>query len=79
MRRKPQPINFDGETRNELEAIKARIGQEVPLSRRYTQGSKAVLISIENETATIRFPNGATLTRVPIRDLVDDSGYWKLG
>jgi hypothetical protein len=36
-----------------------------------------LLVSITGETATIRFPNGATLSQVPIRDLVDDSGYWR--
>ncbi len=30
-------IDFEGETRDEIEAIKSKIGQEVPLSRRYTQ------------------------------------------
>jgi hypothetical protein len=77
MRKKPKTIDFEGETRDEIEAIKSRIGQEVPLSRRYTQGARAMLVSIEGETATIRFPNGATLSEVPIRDLVDDSGYWR--
>lgn len=77
MRKKPKAFDFEGETRDEIEAIKSRIGQEVPLSRRYTQETRAVLLSITGETATIRFPNGATLCRVPIRDLVDDSGYWR--
>ena len=77
MRKKPKAIDFRGETRDEMEAIKSKIGQEVPLSRRYTQGSRALLVSITDETATIRFPNGATLSQVPIRDLVDDSGYWR--
>ncbi len=27
-------IDFEGETRDEIEAIKSKIGQEVPLSRR---------------------------------------------
>lgn len=77
MKRKPRVIDFEGETTDELQSIKARIGQKVPLSRRYTQGPKALLMSVEGETATIRFPNGAVLTSVPIRDLVDDSGYWR--
>lgn len=77
MRKKPKTIDFEGETRDEIEVIKSKIGQEVPLSRRYTQGSKALLVSIHGETATIRFPNGATLSQVPLRDLVDDSGYWR--
>ncbi len=77
MRKKPKTIDFEGETRDEIEAIKSKTGQEVPLSRRYTQGSRALLVSITGETATIRFPNGATLSHVPIRDLIDDSGYWR--
>jgi hypothetical protein len=77
MRKKPKTIDFEVETKDEIEAIKSKIGQEVPLSRRYTQGCKALLVSITGETATIRFPNGATLSEVPVRDLVDDSGYWR--
>ena len=77
MRKKPKTIDFESETRDEIEAIKSKIGQEVPLSRRYTQGSRAMLVSITGETATIRFLNGATLSQVPIRDLVNDSGYWR--
>lgn len=77
MRKKPKTIDFEAESRDEIEAIKSKIGQDVPLSRRYTQGPKALLIGITGETATIRFPNGATLSQVPIRDLVDDSGYWR--
>lgn len=77
MKRKAKVIDFEGEATAELQSIRDRIGKEVPLSRRYTQGAKALLVSLEGETATIRFPNGATLTQVPLRDLVDDSGYWK--
>ncbi|MFO0923552.1 MAG: hypothetical protein U0905_13810 [Pirellulales bacterium] len=77
MRKKEKTFDFDGESKDEIEAIKSKIGQEVPLSRRYTQGTRALLISITGETATIRFPNGATLSQVPIRDLVDDAGYWR--
>ena len=76
MRRKPKVIDFEFESAEEIETIKSKIGKEVPLSRRYTQGAKALLISIDGDKATIRFPNGATLRDVPIRDLVDDSGYW---
>jgi len=77
MKRKSKVIDFEGEAADELQSIRDRIGKEVPLSRRYTQGAKALLMSLEGETATIRFPNGAILTQVPLRDLVDDSGYWK--
>jgi hypothetical protein len=53
------------------------IGKPVPLSRSYTQGEQPILVAIEDETATVHFRNGAVLTGVPIRDLVNDSGYWK--
>jgi hypothetical protein len=77
MPKKPKVIDFCRETEEELNAIKARIGQEVPLSNRYTRGLRATLVSVEGDTATLLFPNGATLANVPIRDLVDDSAYWK--
>lgn len=28
------------------------------------------------DTDTIRFRNGAVLSQVPLRDLVDNAGYW---
>ncbi len=77
MKRKAKVIDFECEAADHLQSIRDRIGKEVPLSRRYTQGAKALLVSLEGETATIRFPNGAILTQVPLRDLVDDSGYWR--
>jgi hypothetical protein len=44
----------------------------------YLYGTEdSVLVSVDGETATLQFPNGATLANVPLRDLVDDSGYWK--
>lgn len=76
MRKKPKIIDFENESKDEMESIKSKIGQEVPLSSRYTHGSRPILVSITGETATIRFPNGATLAQVPVRDLVDDRGYW---
>jgi hypothetical protein len=77
MRRKPPEIDFDQETAAELAAIRAKIGKEVPLTQRYTRGPKATLVSIEGEFATLLFPNGAQLSRVPLKDLVDDSSFWK--
>lgn len=77
MRRKPPEIRFDQETVGALEALKTKVGQQVPLSMRYCLGSRATLVSVEGDTATILFPNGARLESVPLRDLVDDSGYWK--
>lgn len=77
MRRKPPEIDFGQEAAAELAAIRAKLGQEVPLSQRYTLGPRARLESIEGDLATLVFPNGAKLEGVPLRDLVDDSGYWK--
>jgi hypothetical protein len=77
MKKKPKEIDFRKEAEEQLEAIKSRIGQEVPLSNRYVRGQRAILVSVHGETATLQFPNGATLANVPLRDLVDDSGYWK--
>ncbi len=65
------------EAEDQLNATRSRIGQEVPLSNRYVRGQRAILVSVDGETATLQFPNGATLAKVPLRDLVDDSGYWK--
>jgi len=77
MRKKPQEIDFGKEAEEHLKAIRSRIGQEVPLSNHYVRGSRPILVSIEGDTATLQFPNGALFVQVPLRDLVDDSGYWK--
>ena len=77
MSKKPKEIDFRREAEDQLNAIRSRIGQEVPLSNRYVRGQRAILVSVDGETATLQFPNGATLAKVPLRDLVDDSGYWK--
>lgn len=77
MRRKPPEIRFDEEEATEMESIKAKVGQEVPLSMRYVLGPKPTLLSVEGDTASLMFPNGARLENVPLRDLVDDSGYWR--
>jgi len=77
VKKKLKEIDFRKEAEVQLETIKSRIGQEVPLSNRYVRGQRAILVSVDGETATLQFPNGATLANVPLRDLVDDSGYWK--
>jgi hypothetical protein len=77
MRKKPQEIDFCKEAEEHLKAIRSRIGQEVPLSNYYVRGRRPILVSIDGDTATLRFFNGAILVQVPLRDLVDDSGYWK--
>ena len=77
MKRNPKEIDFCQEAEDQLNAIRSRIGQEVPLSNRYVRGPRPILVSVEGGTATLRFLNGAFLVQVPLRDLVDDSGYWK--
>lgn len=77
MRRKPPEIDFEQETAIELEAIRSKIGQQVPLSVRYTHGQRATLVAITGNLATLEFPNGVRIDNVPLRDLVDDSAFWK--
>lgn len=77
MRRKQPEIDFEQEAASEVQALWDRIGKEVPLSMRYSMGPRATLVSIYGELAELVFPNGARLTDVPLRDLVDDSCYWK--
>lgn len=77
MRRKPQVFDFDQEAAIERARIEALVGQEVPLSLRYCLGPRPKLIAIDGDFALLQFPNGSRMERVPVRDLVDDSGYWK--
>ena len=76
MANRPKEIDFDAERRLQVAKIRSSIGQEVPLSHYYVRGAKPTLVSIDGELATLRFPNGTTMTRVPIRYLCDDAGYW---
>lgn len=77
MARKPKVIDFEAETRQWEERLREMIGRQVPLSSAYTRGARPTLVAIENDRATLRYPNGATILNVPLRDLVDDVGYWK--
>lgn len=77
IRRKPQEIDFDEEAAIERARIETLVGQVVPLSFRYCLGPRPRLLAIDGDFALIQFPNGATMERMPLRDLVDDSGYWK--
>lgn len=70
-------LDLDAEYHKHVAHVSTLIGEPVPLSRSYTQGEQPTLISIENDTATLRFRNGAMLTDVPLKDLVNDAGYWK--
>lgn len=75
--RRPKVLDLETEYQEHLITLREMIGKSVPLSRSYTQGEPPILVAIEDGTATVRFRNGAVLTGVPIRDLVNDSGYWK--
>ncbi len=75
--RRPKEINFEAEHPKRVAQLERLLGNPVPLSFAYTHGEKPVLVSIDGDTATIRFRNGAELTKVPLRDLVNDAGYWK--
>ena len=75
--RRPKELNLEAEYQQHLITLREAIGKPVPLSRSYTQGEQPILVAIENGTATVRFRNGAVLTGVPIRDLVDDAAYWR--
>jgi hypothetical protein len=75
--RRPKVLNLEAEYQQHLSTLREMIGKPVPLSRSYTQGEQPILVAIEDGAATVRFRNGAVLIGVPIRDLVNDSGYWK--
>jgi len=75
--RRQKKLDFDAEGQQHLITLREMIGKPVPLSRSYTQGEQPILVVIEGSTATVRFRNGAVLTGVPIRDLVDDEAYWR--
>ncbi len=77
MRRKLREIDFAEEAKVERQRLEALVGQEVPLSLRYCLGPRPRLVAIEGEFALLQFPNGAVLQKVPLRDVVDDGGYWK--
>ena len=77
MRRKPPEIRFDEEAATE---------QRVHQSEGRTAGAayyavcaraKPTLVDVRGEKAVLLFPNGARLENVPLRDLVDDSAFWK--
>ena len=57
--------------------LRSSVGSEVPLSHHYVRGAKPILVSIDGELATLKFPNGTIMTGVPIRYLCDDDRYWR--
>ena len=77
MGRRTKEIDLEAEYNQHVDRIRSQVGEQVPLSYFYTHGEKPILVSIDGETATIRYRNGAELTGVPLRDLVNDAGYWK--
>ncbi len=77
MAKKTKEIDFDAEFEQHVAKLESSIGQEVSLSHHYVRGAKPILVAIEGELATLQFPNGTVMTKVPIRYLCDDSGYWR--
>ncbi len=71
-----KPIDFEAESAAELDRIRAMVGQQVPLSQFYVRGVRPVLVEVYGDLAKLQFANGAVLSNVPLRDLVDDSAYW---
>ena len=43
---------------------------------REVRGQRAIHVSVDGETATLQFPNGATLAKVPLRDLGLPQNQW---
>ncbi len=76
MKQKPKSFDFEAESTAELDRFRAMVGQHVPLSHFYVRGVRPVLLEVHGDRATLRFANGAVLSNVPLRDLVDDSAYW---
>ena len=77
MKREMTTFDFEAEAQRHLDGLGKMIGQEVPLSCSYVRGQRPILLAIEGDRATLKYPNGATILNVPLRDLVDDRGYWK--
>ena len=77
MAKTPKEINFEAEHELQVAKLRASIGKEVPLSHQYVRGAKPILVAIQDELATLRFPNGTIMTGVPIRHLCEDSGHWR--
>ncbi len=70
---------FEEESARAIDALRAKVGQPVPLSTRYVAEEAPTLVAIDaNDLCTLRYRNGAMLSGVPIRDLVDDLAYWRI-
>lgn len=76
MRKMPPELIVEEEP-PEITRIRASIGKQVPLRARYVRENKPILVGIDNDLCTLRFANGVVMVGVPIRDVVEDSGYWK--
>ena len=77
MANKSKEIDFAAEYEAQLSKLRLSIGQEVSLRHIYVRGVKPTLVAIEGDLATLKFPNGTVMTKVPIRYLCDDAGYWR--
>lgn len=76
MRLKSQEIIFKEDAAEVRQRMESLIGQEVPITFRYCLGPRPKFIAIDGDFALLQFPHCAVLETVPLRDLVDDSGYW---
>ncbi len=77
MGNKPKEIDFYVEYEVRAAKLCSSIGQEAPLSHQCVRGAKPILVAIKGDLATLMFPNGTMMTKVPIRHLGDDAGYWR--
>ncbi len=74
---KPKEIDFEAEYELHAAKLHSSIGCEVPLSHIYVRGAKPTLVAIEGDLTTLKFANWTIMTRVPIRYLCDEAGYWR--
>lgn len=77
MKRELKSFDFEAEAQRHLDELRSKVGQPVPLSCSYVRGQRPILLAIEGDRATLKYPNGATVMNVPLRDLVDDVAYWR--
>ncbi len=60
-------IDFCNEAKEQLAAIKAPLGKEVPLSNCIVLSQREILIFVDRETATLRLPKRAMLANAPLQ------------
>ncbi len=77
MGRKPKILDIEAESQQQLESLRDKMGKPAPLRCSYVRGVRPILVAPGNERAVLKCPDGATNVNVPIRDLVDNAGYWR--